>query len=70
MERCGPHELILVGRLTPMATGFGTIRGDGPGSIMSLGVLLPFTMAAGSMTVASGVGLPVRFTFAHITLPR
>src|SRR5713101_5756170 len=47
------------------ATGFGLIRGDGPGLKTSPGVMLRSTMAAGCTTTTTGGGRRDRFMFAR-----
>src|SRR5262249_50574908 len=58
-----------VGHRIAMATGFGSILGDGPGLRMSLGAMLRSTTDAGSTTITIGDGRPDRSMFARITLP-
>src|ERR1700739_1234484 len=53
---------LPTGLLTAMATGPTLALGAGPGSIILLGALLPFTMAAGTILAATGVGPRVRST--------
>lgn len=63
MDRCGLRpRLHRVGLHIPMATGFGSIHGDGRGKIIPLGDLRRSTTAAGLATAAVGDGLLVRTT--------
>jgi hypothetical protein len=58
----GRLRSLPAGLLIRTATGFGNIRGDGPGLNMSLGAMLRFTMDAGFMPAASGDGRRGHFT--------
>jgi len=58
----GRRQSRPVGLPTLTVTGFGNIRGDGPGLNMSLGAMLRFTMDAGFMPAASGDGRRGHFT--------
>jgi hypothetical protein len=59
-EMSGRLQSHPVGLLTPMGTGFISIRGDGRGLSTNLGAMLRSTMVAGSMLAASGGGRPDR----------
>src|SRR6185312_15291738 len=56
------------GRLTGTVTGFGSIRGAGPGLTTSLGAMLPSTTVAGSITTITGAGLRDRSGTGRTTL--
>ena len=50
----------------PMGTGFGSVLGDGLGSMTLLGAMLRSTTADGSASVRIGDGLPDLTTVAGL----
>src|ERR1700687_2842881 len=60
-----PVPSKLAGRPTAPVPGAGSAHGAGPGWTMSLGALLPITMAAGPMLAAAGDGALDQFTLSQ-----
>ena len=60
MARSGfPPPYLRAGRLIATVTGYGSLRGAGPGSMTPPGASLPSIMAAGSLTADTGDGRQV-----------
>src|ERR1700736_125336 len=61
MGMYGTRTLLRAGLLIAMATGPGSIPGDGLGSMMSLGATPRFITAAGCRSKAAGAGSQARW---------
>lgn len=71
MATSGFREMLAqAGRPIATDTGFGLIRGDGAGSMTSLGAMLRSTMEDGFMPAAFGDGHPGLTTLGHTMLRR
>src|ERR1700730_15272348 len=70
MATCGTRTFHQAGLLIARATGRGSIPGDGLGWMMSPGGMLHFTMAAGCLSKAAGVGFPAQWKWRPYMFPR